>query len=62
MAIQPMQLTLQDISLALQIIDVAAKRGSFEGSELSAVGSVRDRFAAFIEQNTPKEETETTEE
>jgi hypothetical protein len=59
---QSVQLTLQDISLALQIIDAAAKRGSFEGSELSAVGSVRDRFAAFIDQNTPKEETETTEE
>ena len=47
-----------DISAAVRIIDVASERGAFKGAELSSVGSIRDRFAAFVDFNTPKEETE----
>lgn len=49
-------ISLADIAAALQIIDVAAKRGAFEGSELTQVGSVRDRLAAFVIAQSPKEE------
>ena len=54
-------ISLADIAAALQIIDVAAKRGAFEGSELTQVGTVRDRLAAFVIAQSPKEE-ETVEE
>ena len=54
-------INIGDVSAALRIIDVAAKRGAFEGAELSSVGSIRDRFAAFVDFHTPKEEKETDE-
>jgi len=54
-------ISLADIAAALQIIDVAAKRGAFEGSELTQVGTVRDRLVAFVIAQSPKEE-ETVEE
>lgn len=43
-----MELTINDIANALQIIDTVTRRGAFSGEELSQVGMVRDRFAAFI--------------
>ena len=61
-------INIGDVSAALRIIDVAAKRGAFEGAELSSVGTIRDRFAAFVDFHTPekkeddKEETSTEEE
>lgn len=50
---------LSDIAACIQIIDIVTKRGAFEGSELSDVGTVRNRLAAFLEANKPAEETET---
>jgi len=47
---------LVDLANALRIIDVAAKRGAFEGAELSQVGAVRDKIAAFLNAVTPAEE------
>jgi hypothetical protein len=41
--------TVNDVASMLQIIDTAAARGAFRGEELSAVGGVRDRAAAFID-------------
>ena len=43
------QLSLQDIATAVQIIDICSRRGGFEGTELSAVGGLRERFASFIQ-------------
>ena len=52
---------LGDFTAMLRIIDVASKRGAFEGPELSSVGTIRDRVAAFVDFHTPKqEETEET--
>jgi hypothetical protein len=42
-------INLQDVAAMLQIIDAAAQRGAFKGDELTAVGTVRDKAAAFIE-------------
>ena len=53
---QEVQLSLNDIAAAVQIIDVVTKRGAFEGSELEAVGLLRNRFAKFVEARAPKQE------
>lgn len=51
------QITLVDLQNALRIIDIAAERGAFKGSELSSVGSVRDKISVFLDAVLPKEET-----
>jgi hypothetical protein len=43
-----MELTVNDIGAAVQVIDVATARGAIRGEELSQVGALRDRFAAFV--------------
>ena len=43
-----MQLTVNDIAAALQVIDIVSGRGAFRGDELSQVGALRDKFAAFV--------------
>jgi predicted RNA binding protein with dsRBD fold (UPF0201 family) len=53
---QEVQLSLNDIAAAVQIIDVVTKRGAFEGAELEAVGMLRNRFAKFVEARAPKQE------
>lgn len=47
-------ITLPDISNAVRIIDAAAERGAFRGNELSQVGAVRDRLAAFLAAVAPE--------
>lgn len=55
-------ITLQDLALAVQIIDTCTKRGAIEGNEMATVGQLRDKLANFVNQNAPKQEdTETTE-
>jgi len=49
------QLSLQDIATMVQIIDVCSKRGGFEGQELEAVGSLRNRVVAFLNAAAPKD-------
>jgi hypothetical protein len=41
-------LGLNDIAAAVQIIDAASARGAIRGDELVAVGTVRERFMAFL--------------
>lgn len=43
-----MQLTLTDIAAAVQLIDIVTTRGAFRGEELSQIGALRDKYAAFI--------------
>lgn len=42
-------ITVNDVAAMLQIIDAAAQRGAFRGEELSSVGAVRDKAAAFVD-------------
>lgn len=49
-------LSINDLVAVVRIIDVCSKRGAFEGGELTQVGMVRDRLAAFLDANVPKEE------
>lgn len=49
------QINIVDLRNAVKIIDIAAERGAFKGQELSSVGSVRDKLAAFVAAVTPVE-------
>jgi hypothetical protein len=59
---QAPEVNIGDFGAILQIIDVASTRGAFKGAELSSVGAIRDRVAAFVEFYTPKEEEKDGEE
>ena len=41
-------LSLNDIAATVQIIDAATARGAIRGEELVPVGTVRERFMAFL--------------
>ena len=49
-AAESAQLSLQDISTCVQIIDICS-RGGFEGQELETVGALRNRIVKFLEEN-----------
>ena len=42
-------LTVQDLILTLQVIQVASSRGAFKADELSAIGGLHDRVFKFLE-------------
>mgnify|MGYP001202229909 FL=1 len=55
-------LNLLDIKNTLAIIAVCSKRGVFESSELSSVGTVVDKLSAFVAQEEAKhQESQETE-
>lgn len=41
--------TIQDVANAYAIIDLAAKRGAFQATELQAVGTVANKLKAFLD-------------
>jgi hypothetical protein len=47
------ELSVSDIAVAVQIIDLASERGLFKGGDLKPVGEVRERLVAFIKENAP---------
>lgn len=56
-------LNVQDLALAVRLIDICSKRGAFEGNELADVGALRNRIALFVEAHrkatAPAEQQET---
>ena len=44
-----LSINVQDIAAAVQVIDVATSRGAWQGAELSSIGTLRDKFAAFVQ-------------
>ena len=42
------QITIADLDTIKNIIDLASTRGAFRGEELSQVGVVYDKLAAFL--------------
>jgi hypothetical protein len=42
-------LTIQDLTLTLQVIQVASTRGAFKADELTAIGGLYDRIFKFLE-------------
>jgi hypothetical protein len=64
--VQAPQLTLQDLTLTANIIDLAVQRGAFKGAEAETVGVQFNKLVAIIraiappaapEEETPSEET-----
>lgn len=55
-------ISLADFAAMLQVIDVCTSRGGFRGEELSSVGQLRDRVAAFLEFHRPAAEDSQEEE
>jgi len=51
-----MNITIQDISTIIKIIDVCTKRGAFEGSELLIVGQLREKLDSIVKTNASKTE------
>lgn len=47
---EPVNLTLNDIATFVQIVDIASRRGAFEGRELQGVGGLRNKVEAFLQQ------------
>lgn len=45
---QPLIITLADLDMLKQIIELATKRGAFQAPELADVGTVYNKLAAFL--------------
>lgn len=60
----PDSISLNDLQLLLQIVDLATQRGAFRGAELSQVGAIFDKLNAFLtfiaEQQKAREEEAAT--
>jgi len=41
-------ITAQDLQDILQIIDLSARRGAFEGKDLLVIGSIREKVAKAV--------------
>jgi len=53
-----LNVTLADLDLIRQIIDLAASRGAFKGPELSDIGRVYNKLSAFLDMATAQVQTE----
>ena len=52
----PGGINLQDMATVVQIIDIASRRGAFEGRELQGVGMLRNKIEAFLQSQTRQPE------
>lgn len=56
----PDSISLNDLQVLLQIVDLASQRGAFRGAELTQVGAIFDKLNAFLtfiaEQQKAREE------
>jgi hypothetical protein len=60
----PQSLTLQDLILLAQIIQLGSQRGTFRAEELASVGTVYNKVVAFLQESgaiAPAEESTTPE-
>lgn len=46
--VTPVQLTVNDLQLLAQIVDLASRRGAFQAPELAQVGGAYNKLAAFL--------------
>jgi hypothetical protein len=44
----PESISLNDLQLLLQIVDLSSNRGAFRGAELTTVGAIYDKLNAFL--------------
>lgn len=50
------QITLQDIDAVVRIIDTVCARGAIRGQEMTAVGSLREKFGALLQAEADKQQ------
>lgn len=50
------QITIQDLVLAANIIDLATQRGAFKAAEAGQVGTCFNKLVEFIKANQPQAE------
>ena len=46
---EQVQLTINDLQGLSSVIDVASRRGAFQGAELTQVGTLYDKLTKFLE-------------
>lgn len=59
-ATEPVQLTINDLQVLSQIVELASRRGAFQAAELTHVGNAYNklaRFLAFIAESQAKDES-----
>lgn len=44
----PQSISLNDLQVLGQIVDLASQRGAFRGAELTSVGAIYDKLTAFL--------------
>lgn len=54
--------TVNDLYAVIKFIDLASSRGAVRGDELSAVGTLREKFVKIVEESQKQETTEETDE
>lgn len=42
------QLTIQDLAIAVNLIDACVERGAIKGNEIYNVGQLREKFASIV--------------
>jgi hypothetical protein len=57
-AAQAPTLTLQDLTLTANIIDLSVQRGAFKGAEVEQVGQMFNRLVAIIKSIAPPVEAD----
>ena len=50
------QITLQDIDAVVRIIDTVCARGAIRGQEMTAVGTLREKFGALLQVEADKQQ------
>ena len=50
----PVNMDLNDIALAVRVIDIACERGGFKGQEMQVIGALRGRLAEVVTENAPE--------
>jgi hypothetical protein len=48
-------ITVKDLAVIVNIIDLSAQRGAWKGEELSTVGEIRNKIATVVRALTPQE-------
>lgn len=54
-------LNVNDLVVAVKIIDLASEKGVFKGVDLKAVGETRERLVEFIKASSPETTGDTDE-
>jgi hypothetical protein len=55
---QPTQLSITDLAVIKNVIDLASTRGAFRAAEMKAVGEVYDKLTVFLETVIKQAEAE----